>query len=143
MGRCYGSGPWQGGVACLMMPQERPLHSVGILSVTFSKQVWDQLKGKTCEDLMAALERDGFLREQKRGATQGYRHPDGRRVVIHYHPNEGYKPKLLKALIEDIGWSEADLRHLKLIRLGRELGCVCVSGPRCDLRAGPPTRAQQ
>lgn len=84
--------------------------------MTFSKQVWDQLKAKTCEDLIAALQKDGFLYEDTRGATLAYRHPDGRRVVIHYQPNKSYGRKLLKDLLEDIGWSEADMRRLKLIK---------------------------
>lgn len=82
----------------------------------FSKQIWNQLKGKACEELIAALERDGFLHEGKRGATQRYRHPDGRRAVIHYHPGGTYGANLLKDLIKDLGWSEADMRRLKLIK---------------------------
>lgn len=82
----------------------------------FRKQVWDQLKAKTCEELIAALQKDGFLYEAKRGAAQGYRHPDGRRAVIHYHPKGTYRANLLKALIEELGWSEADMRRLKLIK---------------------------
>jgi predicted RNA binding protein YcfA (HicA-like mRNA interferase family) len=65
---------------------------------------------------MAALEKDGFLYDERRGATQGYRHPDGRHVVIHYHPRGSYRPKLLKGLIRGVGWSEADMRRLKLIK---------------------------
>lgn len=82
----------------------------------FSRQTWDQLRAKTSDDLVAALLRDGFEHEQTRGAIQGYRHEDGRRVTIHYHPNKSYGPKYLKGLIEDIGWSEADMRRLKLIK---------------------------
>ena len=82
----------------------------------FSKQAWDQLKAKTCEDLIAALQKDGFLHEGKRGATQAYRHPDGRRAVVHYHPGSSYGPGLLKDLIRDVGWTEKDLRRLKLIK---------------------------
>jgi predicted RNA binding protein YcfA (HicA-like mRNA interferase family) len=81
-----------------------------------SKQVWNQLKAKTCDDLIAALRRDRFEHEGTRGAIQGYRHEDGRRVTIHYHPNKCYGPNLLKGLIEDIGWSEADMRRLKLVK---------------------------
>ena len=84
--------------------------------MAFSKQVWDQLKAKTCDALINALQKDGFLHEGKRGAAQAYRHPDGRRAVIHYQPNKSYGPKLLKGLIEEIGWSEADMRRLKLIK---------------------------
>lgn len=82
----------------------------------FSKQVWDQLKAKTCEDLIAALQKDGWMYEGTKGAVQVYRHDDGRRITVHYHPDRSYGANLLKALLEDIGWSEADMRRLKLIK---------------------------
>lgn len=83
----------------------------------FSRQAWDQLKNKTCDDLIGALERDGWARDiTRRGAILVYRHSDGRRVTIHYHPGKTYGRKLLEGLFEDIGWSESDLRGLKLIR---------------------------
>ncbi len=84
--------------------------------MTFPKQVWDQLKAKKCEDLISALQKDGFLFDGKRGATQGYRHPDGRHAVIHYQPNKSYGPKMLKDLLKDIGWSVSDMCRLKLIK---------------------------
>ena len=82
----------------------------------FSKQVWDQLKGISADDLIAALQRDNWTRDEGKGSIVVYRHSDGRRVAIHYHPRKTYGPKLLKALIEDIGWTEQDLRRLKLIK---------------------------
>lgn len=45
-----------------------------------------------------------------------FRHPDGRRVTIHYHTNKDYGPNLLKALLKAIGWTEHDMRRLKLIK---------------------------
>lgn len=82
----------------------------------FSKQVWDQLKAKTCDNLIAALQKDGWTHDESRGAVQVYRHGDGRRVTIHYHPKKSYRPKLLAGLLADIGWSEQDMRRLKLIK---------------------------
>lgn len=84
--------------------------------MTFPKQVWDQLKSKTSADLMTALEKDGFLYEARRGAPQSYRHPDGRHVVVHFHPTKTKGRKVIKGIINDAGWSEADLRRLKLIK---------------------------
>ncbi len=84
--------------------------------MAFSEQIWDQLKNKTSKDLMSALERDGATLDTTRGAVQVYRYPTGKRVTIHYHPHKTYGPQLLKALIEDIGWNEDDLRRLKLIK---------------------------
>ncbi len=82
----------------------------------FPKHIWNQLKNKSPKDLISALEKDGAVPDITRGAIQVYRYPDGRRVTIHYHPGRTYGPKLLKALIDDIGWTEDDLRRLKLIK---------------------------
>lgn len=82
----------------------------------FPKHIWQQIRNVTADELIAALERDGWARDHHRGAEQIYRHPDGRRVSIHYHPRKTYGPKLLKALLADIGWTTADLRRLKLVK---------------------------
>ena len=65
---------------------------------------------------MRALERDGWALDAKAGARRIYRHPDGRRVSIHYHPQKTYRPGLLKALLEDIGWTIEEMKRLKLIK---------------------------
>ena len=80
------------------------------------KSVWAQLKNKTADDLISALQKDNWRLDKTRGAEQIYLHPDGRRVSIHYHPRKTYRPKLLKALLKDIGWTEKDMRRLKLIK---------------------------
>ncbi len=83
----------------------------------FSKNVWAQLKGKTASELISALSKDGFVLDVKIRTERIYRHPDGRRVSIHYHVgNESYGAGLLKSLLEDAGWSEDDMRRLKLLK---------------------------
>lgn len=82
----------------------------------YSKQAWAQVKGKTCDELISALLKDGFQQDEKTGPRIVFRHQDGRRVAIDYHPNKTYGPNLLKALLDDIGWSEADMRRLKFIK---------------------------
>lgn len=82
----------------------------------FPPHIWNQLKSKSSDALISALEKDGWVRDEKRGAEQVYRHPDGRRVSIHYHPGKTCGPKLLRHLLEDTGWTEDDMRRLKLIR---------------------------
>lgn len=84
----------------------------------WAPNVWAQIKNVTCDDLISALERDGWVRDVKSGAAQVfYDQVRKRRVVIHYHPQKSYRsPSLLKNLIADIGWSEEDLRRLKLIK---------------------------
>ena len=81
------------------------------------KNVWEQLKAKTADEFISALEKDGFKPDTKIRAERIYRHPDGRRISIHYHTGSRcYGRNLLKALLEDAGWSEDDMRRLKLIK---------------------------
>jgi predicted RNA binding protein YcfA (HicA-like mRNA interferase family) len=85
--------------------------------VKYPKQVWPQLKAKTRVELIAALERDGWVRDESKGAVLVYLHEsDHRRVTIHYHPSKGYGAGQLKDVLDDIGWSERDMRRLKLIK---------------------------
>ena len=86
----------------------------------YPKQVWDQLKNTTIQEIARALERDGWIKEDTRGATQGYRHPDKppdrNRVVLHIHPKATKSARILKALLDCIQWTEDDLARLKLIK---------------------------
>lgn len=85
--------------------------------MSFSKNVWGQLKGITADELISALVKDGFVPDIPLRTQRIYRHPSGRKVSIHYHTgNKGYGASLLKSLFEDIGWSETDMRRLKLIK---------------------------
>jgi len=83
----------------------------------FSKNVWEQLKNITADELITALVKNGFVLDEPVRTERIYRHPDRRKVSIHYHTgNKCYGRKLLKSLLEDIGWTEADMRRLKLIK---------------------------
>lgn len=82
----------------------------------YSPHIWNQIKNITADELIKALLRDGWIRDEGRGAILVYRHFDGRRITVHYHPQKTYGPKLLKGLLDDIGWNEDDLRRLKLVR---------------------------
>ena len=83
---------------------------------TIPKRVWDQLRSTTVQQIASALVRDSWKREVKSGARHPYRSLDGRRVVLHVHPKGEKGPRVLKGLIEDIGWTEDDLVRLKLIK---------------------------
>ena len=57
----------------------------------FSKNIWGQLKSKTADELISALLKDGFVLDTKIRTERIYRHPNGRRVSIHYHTgNKSY-----------------------------------------------------
>ena len=84
--------------------------------MSFSKNTWNQLKNLTVERLIKALEDDGWERQIKSGATLPFRHPDGKIIVVHYHPKKTYGSGLLKKLLADIGWSEDRMKELKLLK---------------------------
>lgn len=88
--------------------------------MAFPSHVWNQLKNLTAKEIIKALERDGWHADPtSRGADIGYikAGQSNRRVVnIHFHPKKTYGPKTLNAILDDIGWTEDDLRRLKLIR---------------------------
>ncbi|MGO9647476.1 MAG: type II toxin-antitoxin system HicA family toxin [Terriglobales bacterium] len=89
--------------------------------MAFSQDVWNQIKATTADELVAALEADGYKFDPASiGAIHSYiryRHPHSDRVSIHYHPGKSYGPKLLKSLIADAGWkTEDDLARVGLIR---------------------------
>jgi len=84
---------------------------------SFSKNAWAQLKNKTADELISALLKDDFVLDEKIRTERIYRNPDGRKISIHYHKgNQTYGASLLKALLEDTGWSEEDMKRLKLIK---------------------------
>ena len=94
---------------------------------TYPPHVWSQLKGITAQKLIKALEKDGWKLEINKGkqgkkgaSTLAYRHPDKpvdkNRVVIHLHPKKTMGPKLLKKLLEEIGWTKEDLTQLRLVK---------------------------
>jgi len=83
----------------------------------YPKNIWDQLKGLNADKLIAALLKDGFILDEKVKTERIYRHPDSRKVSIHYHTgNKCYGSKLLKGILDDMGWNEQDMRRLKLIK---------------------------
>ncbi|OGF55573.1 MAG: hypothetical protein A2Z21_03310 [Candidatus Fraserbacteria bacterium RBG_16_55_9] len=70
----------------------------------------------TARKFVNALLRAGFHFARQKGSHQTYRHPDGRTVtVIFHHSGETFRPGTLKDMITDAGWTEPDLRRLKLL----------------------------
>ena len=89
---------------------------------TVSRSSLEQLKNKTPPDWIRALKKDKWIEEDRRGATRGFVkqivNGDGqrKRVVIHFHSKSQYGAKMIKKLLEDTGWSDKDLRRLKMIK---------------------------
>lgn len=79
---------------------------------------YSKLRKLSARELISALIRDGFSFDRGSGSHQIYRHSDGRRVTVTFHSSgDTFPPKTMKSMIEkEAGWTEADLKRLKLIR---------------------------
>ena len=86
----------------------------------YDSNVWDQLKGITAGKLMAALLKSGWTLDDTSGSIHTYKKDDNgtnRRVQVHFHgKNKGWRQGLVKKMLSEIGWSEAELKDLKLIK---------------------------
>lgn len=77
----------------------------------------EQLRNTPVRHLIRALERDGFVYRRAKGSQRVYRHPDGRRVVIHYHHGGDTLPiGTLRQILTATQWTEEDFRRLGLIK---------------------------
>ena len=76
------------------------------------------LRNVSARELARALERDGFrLYQRSRGPSRMYRHPDGRKTLIHYHRGSDTLPHgTLGNVLNGTQWTEEDARRLRLIR---------------------------
>ena len=78
--------------------------------------IWAQLKNLTVEELIHALEKDGAIWDDSHGGVRVYKLKTGFKITIHYHPKKTYGPQLLSDFLDKIGWSEQDLKRLKLLK---------------------------
>ncbi|MBI4455093.1 MAG: type II toxin-antitoxin system HicA family toxin [Acidobacteria bacterium] len=86
--------------------------------MAFPKHVWNQIRNITASEFARALERDAWKPHTRRGSITVYlkgQSPGGR-VSVHFHSQKTFGPKLLQGMLNDTGWTEADLRRLKLIK---------------------------
>jgi predicted RNA binding protein YcfA (HicA-like mRNA interferase family) len=74
------------------------------------------LRSLPVRKLVQALEREGCVFRRVKGSQRLDRHPDGRRVVLHYHHGRDTLPiGTLKQIIEAARWTQEDLHRLGLI----------------------------
>jgi len=63
-------------------------------------------------EVVAILERLGFVEARQRGSHKQYRHPDGRATTVPFHSNRDISSILLRQIAKDIGLTmDAILRH--------------------------------
>lgn len=56
-------------------------------------------------EVVAVLDKLGFIKVRQRGSHQQYKHPDGRMTTVPFHPGKDISPILLKQIAKDIGIS--------------------------------------
>jgi predicted RNA binding protein YcfA (HicA-like mRNA interferase family) len=78
--------------------------------------IWAQLKNMTADDFINALEKDGWIYRGGSGSSSRVYTKDQHMVSIHYHSHQGYGPDQLRDIFKDTGWTEQDLKKLKLIK---------------------------
>jgi len=85
--------------------------------MNYPPHIWNQLRNLSADQIVTALEKSGWTRDEGAGNIYVYLHiATKRRITIHYHPKKSYGPKLLKELLADINWTEQELRKLKIVK---------------------------
>ena len=62
--------------------------------------------------VIAALQRLGFVEVRQRGSHKQFRHPDGRMTTVPDHKGRDISPGLLRQIIEDIRVSAEDFLRI-------------------------------
>ncbi len=65
------------------------------------------------KEVVAILEKLGFVEVRQRGSHKQYRHPDGRRTTVPFHGSRDISPLLLRQIAKDI---DLTIEELILVR---------------------------
>ncbi|MXY22028.1 MAG: addiction module toxin, HicA family [Dehalococcoidia bacterium] len=84
--------------------------------MSLSPELVRRLRNTPVRELDRALHRDGFTYRRTRGSARVYRHPDGRRTVLHYHRSNDTLPiGTLRSILSGTRWTQEDLERLGLL----------------------------
>ena len=73
-------------------------------------------RGITAREIIGALKDDGFELKRTRGSHHVFYHPDGRVTVVPHHKlSDTFPIGTVRDIISAVGWTEDDLRRLRLI----------------------------
>ena len=74
------------------------------------------LRNVRVRQIIAALEREGFRRTHQTGSHATYRRQDRKVMVAIHSPGSTIPIGTLHRIVGDAGWTEDDLRRLRLSR---------------------------
>ncbi|MBI4379877.1 MAG: type II toxin-antitoxin system HicA family toxin [candidate division NC10 bacterium] len=60
-------------------------------------------------EVVAHLQKLGFVEVRQRGSHKQFRHPDGRSTTVPFHPGRDISPTLLRKIARDIGLTVDEL----------------------------------
>lgn len=66
----------------------------------------------TARQIMAVLEKLGFLFSRQSGSHKIYKNSVGKRVTVPFHGDKILHPKVLKSILQDAGIDDKKLREL-------------------------------
>ena len=75
-----------------------------------------QPKNITNKKLVSALKRDGFYLDRQKGSHRCYRKGSIVIIIAYHRAGDTVPPWLLNQVIKKAGWTEDDLKRLKLIK---------------------------
>ncbi len=65
------------------------------------------------KEVVAILEKLGFVEVRQRGSHKQYRHPDGRRTTVPFHGSRDISPLLLRQIAKDIDLTIEELIQVR------------------------------
>ncbi|MDP3015414.1 MAG: type II toxin-antitoxin system HicA family toxin [bacterium] len=72
----------------------------------------EELPRITAKEIIAVLERTGFILVRQSGSHKIYKNSDNKRVTVPYHSGKILHPKLLKSIIKDAEISIEELKKM-------------------------------
>lgn len=65
----------------------------------------------TAKEIIAVLERNGFILSRQSGSHRIYKNKEGKRVTVPFHGSKTLHPKVLKSILRDAGIGAEELEE--------------------------------
>ena len=72
----------------------------------------NELPKITAKEIIAVLEKTGFILSRQSGSHKIYKHSSGKRTTIPFHGGKILHPKVLKSILRDVNISIDQLKEL-------------------------------
>lgn len=72
----------------------------------------NELPRITAKEIIAVLEKSGFVLSRQSGSHKIYKHPNGKRATVPFHSGKILHPKVLKSILRDADIGIEQLKEL-------------------------------